>query len=228
MIQPNGWDNYSIWEHSSAVKDLYKKRCRLEVPEMTCHAQAAEILKCQASEGDSVLDVGCGSGYFYHSLKDRMIPVEYWGIDSTRTLIEIGQIELSKFGLSKKNLQNIRIEDVDGSFDHVICMNVLSNCDNYHRPLERILNMAKKSVILRESIKLISEYSYVKDFYLDEGSDLNVHVNHYGESEILSFIRGYGYEAKVIEDLRTKGAPENVIDYPHHWKFILAKNIGKI
>lgn len=223
MIQPNGWDNYSIWEHSSTVKELYKKRCRLEVPEMTCHAQAIELLRPHIVDGDSILDVGCGSGYFFHSIVNRKIVAEYWGIDSSKSLIEIGKKELSRFKLSPNNLQNIRVEDLDGLFDHITCINVLSNIDNYHKPLERMLKMSQKTVLLRESIKERSEYMYVRDHYLDNNANLNVHVNHYGQDELIEFIGRYGYEAEVIADLRTGGNPEMVIDHAHYWKFILAK-----
>ena len=93
MIKSNGWDIYSSWENSSTVRDLYKERCRLEAPEMTCHAQAADILKSHIVDGDSVLDVGCGSGYFFHSIASRKIAAKYWGIDSSKSLIEIGRKE---------------------------------------------------------------------------------------------------------------------------------------
>ncbi len=223
MIKSNGWDKYSTWEHSSSVKDLYKKRCRLEVPEMTCHAQAIDLLKPHIANGDSILDVGCGSGYFYHSILKRKILAEYWGVDSCKSLIEIGKKELSRFDLPTKNLQNIRIEDLNGNFDHVVCINVLSNIDNYHKPLERMLKISQKTVLIRESIKEKSEYLYVKDCYLDDGINLNVYVNHYGQDEIIKFINKYGFEAEVITDLRSRGNPEIVINYPHYWKFILAK-----
>jgi ubiquinone/menaquinone biosynthesis C-methylase UbiE len=223
VIKSDGWDIYSSWENSSTVKDLYKERCRLEATEMTCHAQAVDILKSHIHVGDSILDVGCGSGYFFHSIASRKIAAEYWGIDSSKSLIEIGRKELSKFQLPSKNLQNIRVEDLDGSFDHIICINVLTYIDNYHKPLERMLKMSQKTVLLRESIKERSEYSYVRDHYLDNNANLNVHVNHYGQDELIEFIGRYGYEAEVITDWRTGGNPEMVIDHPHYWKFILAK-----
>lgn len=223
MIKSNGWDIYSSWDNSSTVRDLYKRRCRLEAPEMTCHAQAADILKSHIQVGDSILDVGCGSGYFFHSIASRKIAAEYWGVDSSESLIEIGRKELIKFQLPSNNLQNIRVEDLDGSFDHIICINVLTYLDNYHKPLERMLKMSQKTVLLRESIKERSEYSYVRDHYLDNNANLNVYVNHYGQDELIEFISRYEYEAEVITDLRTGGHPEMVIDHPHHWKFILAK-----
>ena len=73
------------------MRELYTRRCRREAEEMTAHAQAAELLSQRIGVGDSVLDVGCGSGYFYHSLAGRNLPVEYWGLDACGALIDIGR-----------------------------------------------------------------------------------------------------------------------------------------
>lgn len=223
MITGNGWDRYCIWEHSATVKELYARRCRMEAEEMTCAAQAAELLAPLVEPGDTLLDAGCGSGYFYHSLRTRAIPVEYYGIDAAPSLIEIGREHLPSFGLPADRLQLMRIEDLDGSVDHVVCMNVLSNIDNYHRSLERLLKIARKSVILRESCSDdAAEYRYVTDRYLDEGCDLRVHVNTYATREVIAFVEDCGYDVTQVTDRRSGGTPEFVIDYPHHWTFLVA------
>lgn len=222
MIETNGWMRNCIWEHSETVRELYRRRCLRKAEEMTAHAQAAELLSDYVTGGDSMLDIGCGSGYFFHAVKDRAIPVSYWGIDAAPSLIEIGRTELPAFGLPAEHLQCVRIEDLEGAFDHIVCINVLSNIDNYHRPLERILRMARKTVILRESMADVSSYDYVHDAYLDKEAHLNVHVNHYGRQEITAFIERYGFNTRLIEDRRTKGKAELVIGYPHYWTFALA------
>lgn len=223
MIDGNGWARYCIWEHSATVRELYARRCRMEAEEMTCAAQAAELLSPLVSAGDTLLDAGCGAGYFYHSLRTRGIPVEYFGIDAAPSLVGIGRQHLPAFGLAPDRLQVMRIEDLDGSIDHVVCMNVLSNIDNYHRPLERLLLTARKSVILRESCHDGNEtYRYVTDRYLDEGNDLRVYVNTYAVGGVMAFMREYGYDVAQVIDRRTGGEPELVIGYPHHWTFLVA------
>jgi SAM-dependent methyltransferase len=223
MITGDGWHRYNIWEHSESLRELYGRRCRLEEEEMTCHAQAAELLLPYVTPDDTLLDAGCGSGYFFHSLKKRNIPVEYYGIDASPSLIEIGRNLLPRHGLSPENLQTLRIEDMGGDVDHVVCINVLSNLDNYHRPLERLIKTARKTVILRESCGEANDYSYVRDGYLDEGCDLKVHVNTYCLREVMTFIAAYGFEVRNIVDLRTQGQPEFVIGYPHYWTFIVGE-----
>ena len=223
MITADGWVRYCIWEHSATVKELYARRCRMEAEEMTCAAQAAELLAPLVAHGDSLLDAGCGSGYFFHSLRTRQIPVEYFGIDAAPSLIAIGRQHLSGYGLAADRLRVMRIEDLDGSVDHVVCMNVLSNIDNFHRPLERLLKVARKSVILRESCSNRAEYRYVTDKYLDQtAGELRVHVNTYDTTEVTDFMRAFGYDVAHVTDRRTGGDPELVIDYPHHWTFMVA------
>jgi SAM-dependent methyltransferase len=223
MISDTGWHENNIWEHSQTVRDLYARRCRGEAEEMTCAAQAAELLAPQAKPGDVLLDAGCGSGYFFHSLKRRDIPVEYYGIDAAPSLIAIGRELMPAYGLPADRLVTMRIDDLAGEVDHTVCMNVLSNIDNYHRPLERLLKVTRKSLILRESLKKGASYAYVKDEFLDPGRDLKVHVNAYDLDETCAFIRSYGFEPTVVVDRRSQGKPELVIGYPHYWTFVVAQ-----
>jgi SAM-dependent methyltransferase len=221
MIRNDGWSRFNIWEHSRTVHELYEKRCLGTSEEMTCHAQAAELLRPMASPGDSLLDAGCGSGYFFHSLRRRGIGVKYFGIDATAGFIETGRRHLPSFGLPPENLYTLRIEDLVAEVDHVVCINVLSNIDNFHRPLERLLVAARKSVILRESCSETASYTYVQDRYLDEGLALNVHVNTYATGELVRFVESYGFGVRMVRDERSGDAPEIVIDYPHYWKFLV-------
>lgn len=221
-IRDDGFAQHNIWEHSATVRTLYRQRARDEVEEMTCAAQGAELLVPLVKPGDTVLDVGCGSGYFYHSLRKRAIPAEYHGIDATRCLIEIGQAELPRFGLPDTRLATLRLEDLGGAVDHVVCINVLSNIDNFHKPLERLLKIARKSVILRESIADTASHMYVRDRFLDAGVDLGVYVNTYARGEIREFIVSRGFAVREEADRRCGGKPEMVIGYPHHWTFLVA------
>lgn len=221
MIRTDGWSRFNIWEHSPTVRELYARRARREAEEMTCAAQAAELLAEVASPGDTLLDVGCGAGYFFHSMAARGVPVEYYGVDATTAFIDIGRRIMPAFGLPAERLVVGRIEDLDGAVDHVVCMNVLSNMDNFHRPFERMLRLARKSVILRESLKVGASYRYVVDNYLDAPEPLRVHVNTYDRAEVRAFAESFGFDVREIVDRRTGGEPELVIDHPHYWTFLV-------
>jgi SAM-dependent methyltransferase len=220
-IRTDGWSAHNIWAHSATMLDLYRRRARDEAEEMTCAAQAVELLAPLAVAGDSLLDVGCASGYFFHSLRRRDMAIAYHGIDATKAFIEIGQRELPAFGLHAERLRTLRIEDFQGHVDHVLCMNVLSNIDNYHRPLERLLRAARKSLILRESIKDGASYAYVRDAFLDPGVNLNVYVNAYDRADLTRFIASHGFTVAEATDRRSGGQAEMVIGHPHYWTFLV-------
>jgi len=220
MVTTDAYPRFNIWEHSSTVAELYKRRCRLEEPEMDSAKQAAGILGEFARPGETIFDAGCGSGYFYHSV--RPLGLSYHGLDSSPRLIGIGRNELPSFGLEPSRLVCARIEDAEFSCDHAVCLNVLSNIDNFHRPLERLLSGARRSVILRESAwDRPANYSYVMDRFLDEGHELYVHVNTYCVNDLLDFARQRGFLAEHRLDERTRGQAEMVIDHPHHWSFFV-------
>jgi ubiquinone/menaquinone biosynthesis C-methylase UbiE len=226
MIRLDGWHRFNIWEHSAAVRALYEQRARREAEEMTCAAQAAELLRPLVSKGDTLLDIGCGSGYFFHSLARRGIPAEYHGLDASPSLIALGQSILPGHGLPKERLLVGRIEDLNAQVDHIVCMNVLSNIDNFHRPLERMLRSARKSVVLRESIRDAAEERYVIDKYLEADEPLRVHVNTYARADIAALAHELGFDAQFIADERARGQAELVIDYPHYWTFVLMRPRG--
>ena len=221
VIRGDGWAAHNIWEHSRTVRELYAKRAHAEAEEMTCHKQAAELLAPLCESGESLLDAGCGSGYFFHSLRRAGLGLEYYGIDATRCLVDLGREALPRFGLPAERLQTMRIEDLDGAVDHAVCINVLSNIDNYHRPLERLLSVARKTLILRESLAERADYRYVEDRYLDK--PLHVHVNAYAIGEVTAFVKERGFRVRVEEDRRAGNEPELVIGYPHYWKFLICK-----
>lgn len=216
----------NIWSHSAHMAQLYRSRARDEEPEMDCAAQAAELIASISTPGDSVLDAGAGTGWFFHSLQRRNLNLEYWAFDSTSAFVDIARDELPRFGLPQERIHLGMIERVEGSFDHVLCMNVLSNIPNWHIPLDRLATRARKSLVLRESLGPTPNYSLVRDKYLDEGANLKVHVNRYSIDDVSEFLRDRGFTVQSVVDERTRGLPEQVIDHDHYWKFLVARRMS--
>ena len=104
---------WNPWANDAGTLDLYRRRCRREAEEMTCAAQAAEILATRVSPGESLLDAGCGGGYYLWSLRDRGVDVEYHGIDFTPEMIELARTELApRAGLDPERLRLQALEDL--------------------------------------------------------------------------------------------------------------------
>ena len=69
--------------------DLFFARATGELPEMDLRKAAAHRIAALAKRGDSLLDVGCGGGHYYRSLKDRVRgALRYTGLDATPYYIE--------------------------------------------------------------------------------------------------------------------------------------------
>lgn len=228
MIRAGRSEEFNIWNYSKHMVDLYRSRAMDKVPEMTCSAQAAEILAAESAPGDSVLDVGCGSGWFIHSLRRRSLGLSYTGLDKTSAFIDIGRTELPAFGVDPDVLVHGEVEYVQGQVDHVVCVNVLTNIDNWHRALDRMSAVARKSIILRESIGPDSSYQFVTDEFLDPGASLMVHVNRYSLQEISDFMSCRGFTTIAVVDRRTGGLAEDVIGYPHYWTFLVCRRAERI
>jgi ubiquinone/menaquinone biosynthesis C-methylase UbiE len=216
---------FNTWDKSQALAGLYRRRAIGSEPEMTCAIQASEIVGMEAEPGDTILDVGCGSGWFARSLQRTGKNLRYFGIDKTELFVRIGQSESRALGIAPENIVHGEIEHAVGSFNHVVCMNVLSNIDNWHRPLDRMAEIASKTVILRESLGESSHYSLVVDKYLDSDRELKVHVNTYSISEMTEFMRTRGFTTEIVSDIRTGGKPEYVIDYLHYWTFAIFRRV---
>ncbi len=215
---------WNPWANDKRLLELYKKRCRQEVEEMTCAAQAAEILANKIKPGETLLDAGCGGGYYYWSFKKRKIPIEYYGLDYTPEMIKLAREEMCKqTDLTETRFLLEAIENLDVIFDNIICFNVLTNNPHYALPLERLLKCTKKRLLLRESLSEELKIVYTKDNYVDQNKDINVYLNTYPLEEVKDFIKNFGFNVTQIFDKRSKDDIETVVDVPHYWKILLAE-----
>lgn len=222
MINSNGWKENSTWEFCEIAKELYESRASDMDVELTCHAQAVELLRPRLVKGESVLDIGCGTGFLYHSFRKRQIPIDYYGIDATEQFIKTGRACLKNFGLPPEKLQHMRIEDLSGEVDHIACLNVLSNIDNIYRPLQQMLRVARRTLVLRESFQKTSSYQYVVDRYVENEEIMRVHVNTYPIEPVCDLVRSYGFIPQMVTDEYTGGRKQDVIGHPHYWTFLVA------
>lgn len=216
---------FNCWAHDRNTFELYRARCRKEAEEMTCAAQAAEILATLIKPGETILDAGCAGGYYYWSFHDRKIPVEYYGLDYTAKLIKLAHGEICRAaGFPPERFSLGRIEDIDEKFDNVICFNVLTNSPHYAEPLEKLLLAARKRILLRESMGDQLIVKYTPDSYLDpEYRHLRVYHNTYPLNEVIKFMEEYGFQVKRFIDKRSGDKMEMVVDIPHYWKILLGE-----
>ena len=218
---------WNPWANDQSTLSLYRQRCRREVAEMTCAAQAAQILEGLVVPGERLLDAGCGGAYYYWSFLTRGIPIEYHGLDYTPEMIELARTELCpRTGLALERLTLGAIENLDREFDTILCFNVLTNSPHYALPLERLLACACKRILFRESLGETLVVRYTPDPYLDEGKrDLRVYHNTYPLDEVVGFMQENGFRVTPIRDERSGDKVEMVVDIPHRWRILLGERV---
>jgi SAM-dependent methyltransferase len=219
---------YNIWEHTrETLFDLYARRARNELSEMTCHQQAAELLVPHVIPGMTVLDAGCGSGYFFWSFKNRNLPIDYHGIDYTASFIEIGRKNIPPEVLPYDRLRVEAIENLTGSYDAVFCINTLFCLPNYHQGLERLALAAKRFLIIRTTLDRNTLIRYETDDYLDEGfrgpNGLKAYFNIWSQSEVMGFLEDLGFKVQHVVDKRTKDDVEISAGKPFPYKFLFCE-----
>lgn len=217
--------SWNPWANDSAVLALYRRRCRREAEEMTCSAQAARILQPLVRPGETLLDAGCGGGYYYWSFASRNIPAEYHGLDYTPEMIELCRSEMCpRAGLPEERFTLGAIEHLEREFDSILCFNVLTNSPHYALPLERMLARARRRVLIRESLSDGLTIRFTPDPYLNEGRrHIRVYHNTYPLDEVSRFIEENGFRVTRFVDERSNDGVEMVVDIPHRWKILLAE-----
>ena len=216
---------WNPWANDAGTLELYRRRCRREAEEMTCAAQAAEVLGPLAGPGESLLDAGCGGGYYYWSFADRGHELDWHGVDYTPEMIELARTELApRAGLEPQRFQLGAIEQLDGAWDNVLCFNVLTNSPHYALPLERLLACTRRRILLREAMGDELIVRFTPDPYLDEDKrHIRVYHNQYPLEEVEAFMRDNGFDVTRIRDERTGDGTEMVVDIPHRWRILLGE-----
>lgn len=216
---------WNPWANDCKTLDLYRRRCRQEVEEMTCAAQVAELLSERIQSPEILLDAGCGGGYYYWSFAKRKLPIFYYGLDYTPEMITLARTEICpRTGLSVEQFHLGAIEDLEQEFDTVVCFNVLTNSPHYALALSRLLNCARKRIVIRENLGEALIVRYTPDPYLDpDKRHIRVYHNTYPIREVIDEMESYGFCVTPIPDRRTQDGVELVVGIPHTWRILLGE-----
>jgi SAM-dependent methyltransferase len=173
--------------------DLFFDRATGKLPEMESSKAAVKRLSSILRPGDHLLDVGCGAGHYYRSLKDRIaMPIRYTGVDATPYYIERASEAFREDGAATFLTGDIfDLDFAATSFDVVMCNNVLLHLPSIVRPLAELCRVARRHILIRT---VVASKSYVvmdvtprpdgEDFDAD-GAPRDFHyLNIYGEGYV--------------------------------------------
>ena len=131
------------------------------------------IIDEQISSGQTILDVGCGTGLVTNLLGLRHPTSRFTGIDFSQSIM-VGR----SFSYSH-NLDNVcflqqDVFDLDfkNYFDVVICQGVLHHIPNYHKALEILVNFVKPGGTLILGLYHPAGKIMKKIFQVDYGNDV--------------------------------------------------------
>ena len=141
---------YYKWDDMPKYGEYLYKRAIGELGEMESSINVCFVIKELYKPGKSILDVGCGSGHYYRSLKRHLdINVNYKGVDKTRYYIELARKAFNDnkiFAIG--DVYNLEYED--SSFDIVMCNNLI-----IHLPppptlaIKELIRVSNQAVIIR-------------------------------------------------------------------------------
>jgi ubiquinone/menaquinone biosynthesis C-methylase UbiE len=172
---------------------------------------AAKLIKDDVIEGDKILDVGCGSGHYLRSLRSVLkINFFYTGVDATSNYIDLG-----KRAFANDNRVDFCLGDIynlpfdENSFDIVMCNNVLLHLPSIQKPLNELVRVSKKTVLIRT---LIGDRSFrIQDVaqdneieFNDDGEPKSFHYYNIYSEKYLNFLlqsNGKVNNFQIIEDV---------------------------
>jgi ubiquinone/menaquinone biosynthesis C-methylase UbiE len=147
----NNWDRGEI----KMTGNSYYKRSKGEMPEKESSKSYARFLKRHAlyTPDDSILDLGCATGHFYRSFRDRLDSnVHYTGLDSNGQFLHWGG---EVFGISSRcNFVHGDVLDMpfaDDSFD-LLVVNLFHFFPNIVEAMREAMRVTRKRVIWRTPI----------------------------------------------------------------------------
>ena len=135
-------DKWKVWDRDEGYGQVLYKRAVGELPEMESSKKIARVLKKYITNGESVLDVGCGAGHYLKSLRREIgNNFSYTGVDATSNFINQAKKAFENDDKSDFMLSDIYdIKLPDHSYDIVMCNNVLLHLPILFYDFQNLIN----------------------------------------------------------------------------------------
>lgn len=138
-----------------------------EFPQTDSVVHAIDLISSDLFRGSHVLDVGCGLGHAWRSLRDLGVSCTDIG-DSDRGL-QLGRVILKD--LDRNRLLRISVETLlsDQLFDIVMCLNSLHFLHMFHLPPEIMARVNRKQLVIRSCFGKETVVRFFPDVMLEPG-----------------------------------------------------------
>jgi putative methyltransferase (TIGR04325 family) len=181
--------------------ELMMRRALGKEPEMEQFKLLINLIKRIKKPEIKVLDIGCGAGHLYRSLKKLDKSIIYVGVDISDLYIDMAK----KCFSGEKNVSFIKgdITDLklsDNSYDVVVCYQVLPYLPDYKKAVRELARVAKEHVFIR---LYLGDYTHIIKVYrwgFKRGAPFQ-YYNVYSQDEFVNYLRKCGFrEIKVYEE----------------------------
>lgn len=198
MSEKRIWER--LWEEQ-AYGELMRKRALGKEPEIEQVKHLVKLIRKVYKPGMKILDVGCGVGHFYPSLKRIDPNITYHGIEVSEHYVKLAKKVFAgekNFKISRGDIFDIKLKD--DSYDIVICYMVLPFIPNYQKAVGELMRVARRHVFIR---LLLSDYTYIIKIFKQgyrKGAPFEFY-NIYSQDEFVHHLKKLGAKkVEVLED----------------------------
>lgn len=140
----------NVWDKDKKYGEYFYKMSVGKLPNMFCADAVADLVKKIYKKGATILDVGCGTGHYLRSLRERVEKnINYTGVDFSPSYIKLAQKahgDSAKFAVG--SIQNIPFKS--RQFDIVMANNILLHIPPPPtKAFKELLRTSKKYVVIR-------------------------------------------------------------------------------
>lgn len=146
---------------------------------------------------ETILDVGCGEGFTLANLAKNKIGKSCVGVEQSKDTITVAGKLHPGIKIKQGSVYNLPFKD--GSFDLVICTEVLEHLESPEKALSELVRVSKKHVVVSvPSEPWFMLTNFVRGRYFTSFGNVPGHIKHWGKSGFLSFLRREGHKIKSV------------------------------
>lgn len=204
------------------------------VGDMSLKRRARRITEgLDLKEGDKIIDVGCGDGYYLYLLSNIPLKnVHLLGFDYDRIVLSNARKNLGRRKIKLVEGSATKMPFKEGSFDKAIMTEVLEHIDNDGKALTEVNRILKSKGVLLLTVPSLN-YPFLWDpvnWILQNIFGIHIsgtgffagiwarHLRLYKKSQLEKQLKKAGFEIEEIDELTTRCLPFN-----HHLVNLVAR-----
>ena len=145
------------------------------------------------NDGDTFLDVGCGSAADWEILVRFGKKVKYKGLDYANSILEATKKLYPELEFELADINNL--QEKDNSWDVVSCRHVIDHCEYYEQPIRELLRVAKKKVIITMWVGFPDDDTDA----INKSGEYNW-LNRYGKTKFMRFLNSLPAKVETFEE----------------------------